>query len=265
MAFSVRLTIHRIVYANCAVVLMLPFLTKNSYRKNYLISTYLFIGTYAGFWNGARIGLVQAIPSTVLYMSFYEYIKGKFSHIREGPGIAGGLARCLSVTIVSPLELVRTLQTGGASESAALIARKIYTTNGIKGFYKGWRSSIMRDAPFSAIYWFSFESLKSQYPTYLNLSSQYSITFLSGASAGVIAAACTHPFDVLKTQQQLSSASSFNISSVTHTYTVTGITDLIRQEGFSALYRGLAMRLVTVIPSSAIMVTVYEAVKAANI
>ena len=123
----------------------------------------------------------------------------------------------------------------------------------------------MRDAPFSAIYWFSFESLKSQYPTYLNLSSQYSITFLSGASAGVIAAACTHPFDVLKTQQQLSSAASFNISSVTHTYAVTGLSDLIRQEGFSALYRGLAMRLVTVIPSSAIMVTVYEAVKAANI
>jgi hypothetical protein len=36
---------------------------------------------------------------------------------------------------------------------------------------------------------------------------------------------------------------------------------IVRERGIGGLYKGLNMRLLTVIPSSAIMVTVYEFVK----
>ena len=112
----------------------------------------------------------------------------------------------------------------------------------MKGFYKGWSSTILRDVPFSFIYWISYERLKIFYgkiwdeditfserlfsnigaiansqenillkngsenvPKNVPKASEHSIllTFLSGSTSGVLAALFTHPFDVLKTQQQL--------------------------------------------------------------
>ena len=134
-----------------------------------------------------------------------------------------------------------THPTGGRKESAIMIARNIYKNGGILGFYRGWSSTIMRDVPFSFFYWVSYERLKVfykgvfQYDNDISFSErlfsnigtvtnsepsetktvgaksvksgqpEYSIflTFLSGSTSGVVAALVTHPFDVLKTQQQL--------------------------------------------------------------
>jgi hypothetical protein len=140
---------------------------------------------------------------------------------------------------------------------------------------------------------------------------QNTLTFISGASSGVLAAIITHPFDVLKTQLQLAKAAAAAVASsaapvgipwtpaaaVTTTTASAGsprlvpllqqaartllrgahpaatplslaapplwvtLQELHRAEGLRGLYRGLSMRLLTVIPSSAIMVTVYEYLK----
>jgi len=85
-----------------------------------------------GFWAGTRMGLIMSVPNTVLYMSTYEQLKTVLTNhgllttvninkdIKDGrvtsyslvPALAGALARVVSVTIISPLELVRTIQTG---------------------------------------------------------------------------------------------------------------------------------------------------------
>ena len=167
------------------------------------------------FWNGGRTALIQAIPNSVIYMTTYEYLKKELlnrnqqtqSYINTLPALAGALARVVSVTIVSPLELIRTIQASGIDKSILGIVQDIRKQNGILGLYKGWLPTILRDVPYSAIYWYSFESLK---PFYHNVfqSMQYTnsvhiSTFIAGATSGVISALVTHPFDVLKTQKQL--------------------------------------------------------------
>jgi len=111
----------------------------------------------------------------------------------------------------------------------------------------------------------------------------------------MIAAICTHPFDVLKTKQQVAAwhansnnnniinnihssdsgsvnklsngpHSSVSVTNVTtasvHTPPTTfTLGSVYRAGGVSALFRGLSMRLATVIPASAIMITIYEAIK----
>jgi len=110
----------------------------------------------------------------------------------------------------------------------------------------------------------------------------------------MIAAICTHPFDVLKTKQQVAAwhansnnniinnihssdsgsgnkltkgpHSSAPVTNVTITSVQTPPTtftlgSVYRAGGVSALFRGLSMRLATVIPASAIMITIYEAIK----
>jgi hypothetical protein len=81
-------------------------------------------------------------------------------------------------------------------------------------------------------------------------------TFLSGSISGFIAAVCTHPFDVMKTQQQLSNATGGSSSS---------FLGMLQKGGIRSLYTGLTMRLSTVIPGGAIMVTVYEYFKSIDL
>ncbi|KAJ1421018.1 mitochondrial carrier domain-containing protein [Ochromonadaceae sp. CCMP2298] len=213
------------------------------------------------------------------------------------PAVAGALARMLAVTLISPLELVRTIQTagtgGGASGSVFSIGGEIVRRYGVGGLYRGWAPSIMRDCPFSAIYWLGFESLRPLYAQAIDgrsidggaggtgkrgitSNARYSAlsTFLSGATSGAAAAVCTHPFDVLKTQQQVAVWSDTSPSQqhcTPWTRFVTGckcstpalqsVRTLYMAGGMQVLFRGLTMRLATVIPASAIMVTVYEAIK----
>jgi hypothetical protein len=48
-----------------------------------------------GFWNGARLGIAQSLPSTVIYMTTYEKLKNTFSAALPAnfgdvvPGISG--------------------------------------------------------------------------------------------------------------------------------------------------------------------------------
>ena len=97
-----------------------------------------------GFWAGTRMGIFMSAPNTVLYMSVYEELKMKFAEeprlAKIGavtPALAGALARMVSVTIISPLELIRTVQTGGVNQSIAEIARSVVRDEGIRGLYRG--------------------------------------------------------------------------------------------------------------------------------
>ena len=213
-----------------------------------------------GFWAGSQMGVLQSLPNTIIYMSLYEQLKyamtnnNSSSWIKFAPGVSGGLARIISVSIIAPLELIRAKQAVN-NKNAMDIYQKIIKVDGIKGLYTGWGSTVSRDVPFSAIYWLFFEMFKSYYYSIFDTNENNKmswkfnfINFISGASASSIAAITTHPFDVLKTRRQLSTKEHRNIT----------ILDLYKSKN---AFLGISMRLATVIPASAIMVTIYEYVK----
>lgn len=213
-----------------------------------------------GFWAGSQMGVLQSLPNTIIYMSLYEQLKyamvnnNSSSWIKFAPCVSGGLARIISVSIIAPLELIRTKQALN-NKNAVDIYQNIMKIDGIKGLYTGWGSTISRDVPFSAIYWLFFEMFKSYYYSIFDMNENNKISwkfnainFISGALASSIAAITTHPFDVLKTQRQLSTKEHRNIT----------IFDLYKSK---KVFLGISVRLATVIPASAIMVTIYEYVK----
>jgi solute carrier family 25, member 39/40 len=68
----------------------------------------------------------------------------------------------------------------------------------------------VRNIPFPAVYWMNYEYLKKVFMTklfdkdrLLEKMEQIVIAFGSGAVSGMIAAAITTPFDVLKTRRQV--------------------------------------------------------------
>ncbi|KAJ3666316.1 hypothetical protein Zmor_001766 [Zophobas morio] len=206
-------------------------------------------------WSGLGPTLVLAIPTTILYFVSYEqsrlYLKELYNrHLppdREKvqphwiPLVAGATARIFAVTVVNPLELVRTkMQSKRITYTEIRKSLKIFIQqNGYAGLWTGIVPTLCRDVPFSAIYWMSYENIKeyfgSEVPT-LGLS------FFAGAVSGSLAAFLTVPFDVVKTHQQIEIA----------------IRDIYRHNGYRGLYAGLVPRLVKVAPACAIMISSFE-------
>lgn len=179
------------------------------------------------------------------------------------PLISGCVARCFAVTVVNPLELIRTkMQSEKMSYSDVGKAFKQMTSSyGVRGLFKGLFPTIMRDAPFSSIYWASYET----YKRVLEISQPGFIqSFTGGALSGCIAAFITTPFDVIKTHQQIEFGEKFIYSSNGNgkkkqmTTTMQTMRNIMRSGGIPGFFAGVIPRLFKVVMACGIMISSYE-------
>lgn len=89
------------------------------------------------------------------------------------------------MTLVSPLELVRTkMQSQRLSYTQVGDAvRSMIKIQGITGLWKGLFATILRDVPFSAIYWTTYESVKQVFNV---TTPTIAFSFMCGAMAGAV-------------------------------------------------------------------------------
>lgn len=94
-----------------------------------------------------------------------------------------------SVTVISPLELIRTkLQSQKQSyrELRACI-RSAVEADGWLSLWRGWGPTLLRDVPFSAMYWYNYEQGKAwMCERYNTTEPTLAITFLCGAASGSV-------------------------------------------------------------------------------
>eukprot|EP00744_Colponema_vietnamica_P013433 GILI01018822.1.p1 GENE.GILI01018822.1~~GILI01018822.1.p1 ORF type:complete len:349 (+),score=17.42 GILI01018822.1:65-1111(+) len=251
-------------------------------------------------WSGLQPTLIMAVPATIVYYTCYDELKDRFeqkySHTSWagwGPLVSGTVSRTFAVTLVSPFELVRTrMQAQPSLSSRGLLAacQDIVKEAGVRGLWTGLGPTLLRDVPFSAVYWTGYEfvkqrlilrssSLASSPSSSSCLSSphlrvvpslrdSFSISFVAGAISGMIAAALMTPFDVIKTRQQVSSQSSqlrcTIHPSIPHTHfssspSVPAIVRSVWQEqGWRGFTLGLSARVMKIAPACAIMISTYE-------
>lgn len=179
------------------------------------------------------------------------------------PLVAGSSARILAVTVVNPLELIRTkMQSEKMSYSEVGTAfRKMIGQYGVRGLFKGLLPTIMRDAPFSSIYWSCYETFKR-----LKGITQPDLveSFVGGAIAGCVAAFATTPFDVIKTHQQIEFGEKFlysnngNGGKKTMNSSFQTMKNIARTGGIAGFYAGLTPRLFKVVMACAVMISTYE-------
>ncbi|KAM6102583.1 mitochondrial glutathione transporter SLC25A40 isoform 3-T8 [Theristicus caerulescens] len=219
-------------------------------------------------WSGLPPTLIMALPTTVIYFTCYdqlsEALRSRLGKDDEHiPVLAGSLSRFGSVTVVSPLELIRTRM-----QYRKLSYKQLYTcvsskvaTDGWFSLWRGWSSTVLRDVPFSAMYWYNYERFKkmmckevgAQEPTFF-------IAFTSGAASGSIAAVITLPFDVVKTHRQteLWESETLKIPQRDCTSTWAVMRKIVAKNGITGLFAGAIPRLFKVAPACAIMISTYE-------
>ncbi|XP_073485781.1 mitochondrial glutathione transporter SLC25A40 isoform X4 [Aquarana catesbeiana] len=111
-----------------------------------------------------------------------------------------------SATLISPLELIRTkMQFRPLSYKELTQCIQMSVANeGWLSLWKGWGPTVLRDVPFSAMYWYNYELGKKWLcQRYNKLEPTFTISFTAGAMSGSIAAVVTLPFDVVKTRRQV--------------------------------------------------------------
>jgi len=221
-------------------------------------------------WRGLAPALVLTVPTTALYFTLYERLSSQLAPFllpAAVPGLSGLTARMVSVVVSCPLELLRTnLQSHARlahqQNGFRLLQAKV-RAEGVKSLWTGLGPTIMRDVPFSVIYWTSYERIKEMITKQRNHvkgrmrkhQDSFVIHFLSGLGAGLLAAAATTPFDVIKTRQQMHHTQHYPKS------VMQILRRVLAEEGAAGLFKGIVPRLAKVAPACAIMISSYELYK----
>ncbi|XP_018592002.1 mitochondrial glutathione transporter SLC25A39 isoform X2 [Scleropages formosus] len=219
-------------------------------------------------WSGLPPTLVMAVPATMIYFTSYDQLRD-FLHYRMGchenqvPLVAGGLARLGAVTVISPLELIRTkMQSRQLSyRELRVCITSAVAQDGWVSLWRGWGPTVLRDVPFSALYWFSYELVKRQLCQGYEVSeSTFMMSFTAGAFSGAVAALMTLPFDVVKTRRQiqLGEMEMLTGSPKKPLSTLHMMRKICAESGYRGLFAGLLPRLIKVAPACAVMISSYE-------
>ncbi|KAI7905671.1 mitochondrial carrier domain-containing protein [Cokeromyces recurvatus] len=226
---------------------------------------------FPGLYRGLGPQLVGVAPEKAIKLTVNDFVRGKFTNKQTGEigfwqeMVAGGAAGASQVIFTNPLEIVKIrLQIQGeqaknivAGEMAPPRRSAIWIVKhlGIVGLYKGVSACLLRDVPFSAIYFPVYAHLKKDiFKESPDHKLSISELLMSGAIAGMPAAYFTTPADVIKTRLQVEARKGQT--------TYSGIFDAARkifaEEGFKAFFKGGPARIFRSSPQFGVTLTAYE-------
>ncbi|KAF2803760.1 mitochondrial carrier protein-like protein [Mytilinidion resinicola] len=262
-------------------------------------------------WRGLSPTLAMAVPANVIYFAGYDWLrtapKSPFKNTVPDayvPLAAGGSARIMAAVVVGPIEIFKTRMQAahhtttpaGHFRETLDGLREMVAAQGIRSLWRGLTLTLWRDVPFSAIYWWGYETgrntltdvrgraearkdgvefakgagaekvrRRSRSRNHENHTATLVDSFVAGATSGAVAALVTTPFDVGKTRQQV-----MRRAGDTTGQAVGGIVrpedrsmprfllHIFKEQGIPGLFRGWAARCLKVAPACAIMISSYE-------
>jgi len=172
--------------------------------------------------------------------------------------IAGASAGFCQVVATAPMERVTIqLQIAGQQPTvpgqAPITGMSVVRSLGLRGLYKGTVATLMRDVPFSFLFFPLSAQLKKRW-TPPGSDHDFMAILNAGLISGAFSAGLVTPADVIKTRLQVVPKPGDPV--------YTGIADCYRQivakEGYRALYRGAVPRMLIVAPLFGLALSVYE-------
>jgi hypothetical protein len=199
------------------------------------------MGGLRGFYKGLFPASVESVAGAAVYFqtlhSFNKTSKYMGLHGSKADFATSAAARMVATVMTNPFAVIRTrLQIPGFTGYSNVFdgARKIYASEGSRGFLKGVAPAIVKDAPFAGLY-YALMNITKEHLKPLNLSNSSS-TMTAGMIAGMIATSVTHPLEILRTMAQVDSKKQQDGY-------FSRLSSILGQDGVKGLTKGLAPRL----------------------
>lgn len=251
---------------------------------------------YFGMYRGAAVNLTLVTPEKAIKLAANDIFRQKLSTEGRlplwGEILAGCGAGTCQVVVTTPMEMLKIqLQDAGrlaaqksatppattepapslvapqASQnstrprpSATSITLELLRTRGLGGLYRGAGATLLRDVPFSMIYFPLFANLNSMGQRDTGRQGDqrkqapFLHSFMAGCVAGSVAAVAVTPLDVIKTRLQTLQKGEGEDS-------YRGILDcaqrVLNREGPSAFLKGATCRALVIAPLFGIAQGVY--------
>ncbi|MFT7812968.1 mitochondrial glutamate carrier 1-like [Arapaima gigas] len=138
--------------------------------------------------------------------------------------------------------------------TATQIARQLLHTHGIQGLYRGLGATLLRDLPFSVVYFPLFAHLNQLGQPSATEAAPFHWSFFSGCVAGCTAAVAVNPCDVIKTRLQ---SLSKGANEESYNGVVDCVSKILRKEGPSAFLKGAGCRALVIAPLFGIAQVMY--------
>ncbi|XXG44282.1 hypothetical protein AAC387_Pa01g4133 [Persea americana] len=223
-----------------------------------------------GLYRGIAAMMLGAGPAHAVYFSVYETSKELLSAGNPNNHLAhaasGVLATVSSDAVFTPMDMVKQRLQLRSSPYKGLMdcVKRVLREEGFGAFYASYRTTVLMNAPFTAVHFTTYEAvkraLKELSPESAGDEESLIVHATAGAAAGALAAALTTPLDVVKTQLQCQGVCGCD------RYTNSSIGDvfrtIVRQDGYAGLMRGWKPRMLFHAPAAAICWSTYEASKA---
>ncbi|XP_063800846.1 mitochondrial glutamate carrier 1 [Pseudophryne corroboree] len=239
---------------------------------------------YFGMYRGAAVNLTLVTPEKAIKLAANDFFRQalskdgkKLTLIKEM--LAGCGAGTCQVIVTTPMEMLKIqLQDAGrlaaqrklmASQAglngtiaepnptrptAMAISRELLRSKGIAGLYKGLGATLLRDVPFSIIYFPLFANLNKLGQKTPDEKSPFFVSFLAGCAAGSIAAVAVNPCDVIKTRLQ---SLQRGINEDTYSGIIDCAKKVLKSEGPTAFFKGAYCRALVIAPLFGIAQVVY--------
>lgn len=155
-------------------------------------------GGFRGIYNGLGPAAVGSVPSAALFFCTYESMKkllAPYAHGQQTHFVhmsSAAVAEVVACLIRVPVEIAKQRRqvqsTNARNLSATRILLHAYRTEGvIRGLYRGFGATILREIPFSFVQYPLWEYLKLHWTEYTQLPLTFVSVAVCGALAGGIA------------------------------------------------------------------------------
>jgi len=228
-----------------------------------------------GLYKGVTAVALGAGPSHALYFASYEAAKQLYGGNQRGhqplaTAAAGVTATVVNDACMTPWDVVKQRMQVSHSPYGGIFqcVRETYRAEGARAFFKSFWTTLVMNVPYTAIHFATYESCKTYFSGAdddradgggEDAEETLAVQLGAGGIAGGLAAFCTTPLDVVKTRLQLE-----GVTSATRYETMAVrpiLMRIMREEGFSVLFRGWQPRVLFHIPSAAICWGIYESFK----
>lgn len=222
---------------------------------------FLKAGGFKKIYSGIASAALGSAPTSALFFCTYEGVKQVIGPVMPSlmtPLVHSVAAACGEVAACSvrvPVEVVKQRTQANHGTSSWRTFKNVLTVEGIRGFYRGYFTTVAREIPFSFIQFPLWEFLKNMFANPDSLLTWQAA--LCGAISGGIAGGLTTPLDVAKTRIILAERTSQLASGSMR----AALKTVWHEKGLPGLFSGVTPRVVSLSVGGFIFLGAYEQAK----